>query len=68
MEFPTGGPVARDMKGNLNKKFHPTDLNDAFQAIKNSGSFAGWDALPTTPPARFLFEGIGEIGLPLHDG
>ncbi|OAV92299.1 hypothetical protein PTTG_03932 [Puccinia triticina 1-1 BBBD Race 1] len=37
-------------------------------SINNCGTFAGWEALPTTPPAGFLLDGIGEIDLPLREG
>ncbi|KAA1065813.1 hypothetical protein PGT21_010861 [Puccinia graminis f. sp. tritici] len=57
------------MEGNLNKKLPlKTELRHAFNAIKNCGTYAGWEALPTPPPAGFLVDGSGEIDFPLSEG
>ncbi|EFP90870.2 uncharacterized protein PGTG_17069 [Puccinia graminis f. sp. tritici CRL 75-36-700-3] len=42
-----------------------TDLLKAFKAINTPGTFAAWEALPTTPPAGLHVNGLGEIPMPL---
>ncbi|KAI7966258.1 hypothetical protein MJO29_002006 [Puccinia striiformis f. sp. tritici] len=44
------------------------DLTEAFEAITNPGTFAAWEALPTTPPAGLHVDGVGDIMLPLGEG
>ncbi|KAI7958539.1 hypothetical protein MJO29_006756 [Puccinia striiformis f. sp. tritici] len=57
------------MEGDTNNIFRlKTDLRNAFKAINNSGTFAGWGALPTTLPAGFLVDGSREFDLPLSEG
>ncbi|WAQ85761.1 hypothetical protein PtA15_6A390 [Puccinia triticina] len=41
------------------------DLISAFEGITTPGTFAAWEALPTTPPAGLYVDGIGEIAMPL---
>ncbi|KAA1088992.1 hypothetical protein PGT21_003204 [Puccinia graminis f. sp. tritici] len=41
------------------------DLINAFDAITTPGTFAAWEALPTTPPAGLYVDGVGEIAMPL---
>ncbi|KAI7939181.1 hypothetical protein MJO28_014760 [Puccinia striiformis f. sp. tritici] len=44
------------------------DLANAFEAITTPGTFAAWEALPTTPPAGLHVDGVGNIALPLREG
>ncbi|KAA1116045.1 hypothetical protein PGTUg99_033579 [Puccinia graminis f. sp. tritici] len=44
------------------------DLFKAFQGISAPGTFAAWEALPTTPPAGLHVDGVGQISLPLDEG
>jgi hypothetical protein len=44
------------------------DLFKAFKGISAPGTFAAWEALPTTPPAGLHVESVGQITLPLDDG
>ncbi|KAH9464394.1 hypothetical protein MJO28_001933 [Puccinia striiformis f. sp. tritici] len=44
------------------------DMTKALEAITNPGTFALWEALPTTPPAGLHVDGVGDIMLPLGEG
>ncbi|OAV95941.1 hypothetical protein PTTG_26514 [Puccinia triticina 1-1 BBBD Race 1] len=43
-------------------------LLQSFEAITAPGSFAAWEALPTTPPAGLFVDGVGQITMPLGEG
>ncbi|KAI9624022.1 hypothetical protein H4Q26_017033 [Puccinia striiformis f. sp. tritici PST-130] len=43
------------------------DLTKAFETITTPGTFAAWEALPTTPPTGLHVDGIGEIAMPLGE-
>ncbi|KAA1079297.1 hypothetical protein PGT21_006957 [Puccinia graminis f. sp. tritici] len=44
------------------------ELIKGFAAITTPGSFAAWEALPTTPPAGLSVDGVGQIAMPLSEG
>ncbi|KAA1082509.1 hypothetical protein PGT21_005771 [Puccinia graminis f. sp. tritici] len=44
------------------------ELIKGFAAITTPGSFAAWEALPTTPPAGLSVDGVGQIDMPLSEG
>ncbi|KAI7939184.1 hypothetical protein MJO28_014763 [Puccinia striiformis f. sp. tritici] len=67
VDSPSSRPVSNpvddsDLRYKISFK---TDLAEAFEAITTSGTFAAWEALPTTPPTGLVVDGVGEIAMPM---
>ncbi|KAH9464396.1 hypothetical protein MJO28_001931 [Puccinia striiformis f. sp. tritici] len=63
---PDADPAADShLRYNINLK---QDMIKSLEAITNPGTFAAWEALPTTPPAGLHVDGVGDIVLPLGEG